>query len=107
MHVARRGGHLEVDDDLVPHQQAGGKFANDHAIAKDDGTSLPNPNFRISRARAFSESCPTNPYPGALATLNAHEMIRSGASPKPRIPYIPAYPANPPQKACLGIRTDA
>ena len=65
-------------------QQAGGIFANDHAIAKDDGTPLLNPNFRISWARALSEAFSTNPCPGELATLNAHKMIRWGAGPNNR-----------------------
>jgi hypothetical protein len=65
-------------------QQAGGIFANDHAIAKDDGTPLLNPNFRISWARALSEAFSTNPCPGELATLNAHEMTRWGAGPNNR-----------------------
>jgi hypothetical protein len=43
MHGAQRGNHLEFDDDLmILGQAAGGKFANNQAIAKDDGTSLPN-----------------------------------------------------------------
>jgi hypothetical protein len=88
-------------------QQAGGIFANDHAIAKDDGTPLLNPNFRISWARALSEAFSTNPCPGKLATLNAHEMARWGAGPnnrasptslliplirlkKPSLPTVPA-----------------
>jgi hypothetical protein len=97
MHFAQRGNHLKFGDDLVLDQQAGGIFANDHAIAKDDGTPLLNPNFRISWARALSEAFSTNPCPGKLATLNAHEMICWGAGPNNRAsPTSLLIPLHPP-----------
>ncbi len=57
------------DDDLVLDQKAGGKLTNVHAIAKDDNPPL------VNKADPWAFS--TNPEPSALATLNAHPMIRS------------------------------
>jgi hypothetical protein len=48
MHVAQRGADLECDDDLV---------RDDHVVIKDHDFrcwTAPNPDFRISWARAFS-----------------------------------------------------
>jgi hypothetical protein len=58
MHVAQPADHLEFNADLVLGQEVGGIFANDHVVAKTTIPrcwTVPNPDFRISWARAFRE----------------------------------------------------
>jgi hypothetical protein len=100
MHFAQRGNHRKFGDDLVLDQQAGGIFANDHAIAKDDGTALPNraePELSHLVGKGFFVNLFNEPMSGHVGNPERTRNDPPGRRPQqPRIPYIPAYPANPP-----------
>jgi hypothetical protein len=80
MPVAQRAGHLVFDDDLVLDQKAGGIFASDHVVIKDDDTPLPDD---AALAHLVSKSVLVNvfnePMTERIGTLKAHPMIRSVA----------------------------
>jgi hypothetical protein len=80
MHVAQRADHLELDDDLILDYHVGGIFADNHVVVKDHDSPLlydADPALSHSVGKSISETFSTNPWPGALATLKAHPMIRS------------------------------
>jgi hypothetical protein len=85
---------------LVLHQQAGDKFANDHAVLKDDDASLLDSidsAFSHFVSKGISEIFSTNPGPSALATLKAHPMIRPvGGCNNRASPSSPLIPLHPP-----------
>jgi hypothetical protein len=100
VHVAQWGNHLKFGDDLVLDQQAGGIFANDHAIARDDGAPLLNraePELSHLVGKGFFVNLFNEPRSGRVGNPERTRNDPLGRRPQqPRIPYIPAYPANPP-----------
>jgi hypothetical protein len=79
MAATQPAGHLGFDDDLVPDQEAGGIFAYDHVVIKEDSPLLddadPAPAHLVNHGvlvNLFNE-----PITERIGNLKAHPMIRS------------------------------